>query len=77
MSASDIRRDLGVEKREAFEATPLYRKVFALAEARHGKAVPRAVLPVIELHTPKTTRRLTTRWFAERVAARQKRCLAR
>lgn len=77
MSASDIRRDLGLEKREAFEATPLYRKVFALAQARHGKAVPRAVLPVIELHTPKTTRRLTTRWFAERVAARQKQCLAR
>jgi hypothetical protein len=77
MSASEIRRDLKLENREGFESTPLYRKVFALAEARHGKAAPRAVLPVIELHTPKTTRRLTTRWFAERVAARQKRCLAR
>jgi hypothetical protein len=77
MSPSEIRRDLALENRDTFESTPLYRKVFALAEGRHGKAAPRAVLPVIELHTPKTTRRLTTRWFAERVAARQKRCLAR
>jgi hypothetical protein len=77
MSPREIRRDLALEDRRGLESAPLYEKVFALADARNGKPVPRAVLPVIELHTPKTTRRLTTRWFAERVAARQQQCLSR
>ncbi|HET7548197.1 MAG TPA: DUF1615 domain-containing protein [Usitatibacter sp.] len=75
LDASDIHRDLAREGRADFESTPLYRKVFDLADRRAGKRVARAVVPSIELHTPKTTRRLTTRWFAERVAARQARCL--
>jgi hypothetical protein len=77
MDAAEIRRDLGMENRRELESTPLYRRVFALADARNGKPVPRARLPDIELKTPKTNRRLTTRWFAERVAARHKRCMAR
>jgi hypothetical protein len=48
-----------------------------MADARNGKPLPRAVIPEIELATPKTTRRLTTRWFAERVAARHRQCIAR
>jgi hypothetical protein len=77
LGPSEIHRDLELENREGLESTALYRKVFAAADDRHGSALPRAMLPVIELHTPKTSRRLTTAWFAERVAARQKRCLAR
>ena len=77
MSAAEIRRDLALENRRELESTALYRKVFEMAEAREGKPVPRAILPVIELHSPKTTRKLTTRWFAERVAARQGQCLSR
>ena len=76
MDASEIRGDLERHHRLEFESTPLYRKVFELADAREGRRAARAILPVIELHTPKTTRRLTTAWFAERVAARQKRCLS-
>jgi hypothetical protein len=75
LDASAIHRDLARENGRDFESTALYRAVFEKADGRAGKRVPRAVVPTIELHTPKTSRRLTTRWFAERVAARQARCL--
>jgi hypothetical protein len=77
MSASEIGHDLALESRPELEASALYRKIFAMADARNGKPLPRAVIPEIELATPKTTRRLTTRWFAERVAARHRQCIAR
>lgn len=60
-----------------FEQTPLYRGVFALADARAGQALPRAVMPRIVLHSPKFTRRLTTEWFATRVQGRYQRCVNR
>ena len=77
MSPSEIRSALALEGRPELAATAFYRKVFALADARNGKPLPRAVIPEIELDTPKTPRKLTTRWFAERVVARHRRCLAR
>ena len=77
MSAADIRRDLGHGNAPGLEATPLYKQVFALADARSGKAVPRAMLPRIELRSPKITRKFTTERFARRVAERQHNCLAR
>lgn len=77
MGPGEIGRDLALESRRELETTALYRKAFALADARNGKPMPRATVPEIELHTPKTTRKLTTRWFAERVAARHRQCLAR
>jgi len=51
--------------------------VFALADAKAGKPVPRAVLPGIELKSPKITRKLTTAWFAGRVDERYQRCMKR
>ncbi|HEX3098120.1 MAG TPA: DUF1615 domain-containing protein [Usitatibacter sp.] len=77
MSPAEIRRDLALEGRPELESSASYRKIFALADARNGKPLPRAIVPEIELETPKTTRRLTTRWFAERVVARHRQCLAR
>ena len=77
MSAADIRRDLELEARPELDSTPLYRRVFELADARAGRALPRALVPDIELQSPKFTRRLTTRWFAERVVQRHRQCLTR
>ena len=72
-----IRRDLEQGTSSAFEQTALYGRLFALADRTAGRPVPRAVLPDIELHSPKITRRLTTEWFARRVDERQRACLHR
>jgi hypothetical protein len=73
----EIRRDLELGKAEAFERSPLYVRVFALADRLDGKRAPRAVVPDIELRGPKITRRLTTVWFARRVESRYGECLRR
>ncbi|MEO7741402.1 MAG: DUF1615 domain-containing protein [Usitatibacter sp.] len=77
MGAADIRRDLEQGKGREFERSDLYRRVFALADARAGKPVPRAVVPTIELQSAKFTRKLTTEWFAQRVVSRHRSCLGR
>lgn len=71
-----IDADLLLEKTAEFDASRLYRRVFALADAARGTPLPRALLPGIVLKSPKVLRRLTTAWFAERVDARMHRCLA-
>lgn len=60
-----------------FDDTDLYAKVFALAEARERKPLPRAMVPGIKLESPKITRELTTAWFATRVDERYRRCMQR
>ncbi|MGE0313706.1 MAG: DUF1615 domain-containing protein [Lautropia sp.] len=77
MDDARIREDLARGEGPDFDRTELHRRVFALADARAGRAVPRAVLPALDLKSPKITRKLTTAWFAERVDARYQRCLAR
>jgi hypothetical protein len=72
-----VRDDLEQGRGPALERTALYRRVFALADKTEGRPLPRAVLPQIELHGPKITRKLTTAWFANRVDERYRRCLAR
>jgi hypothetical protein len=51
--------------------------VFALARQASGAELPRAVLPKIDLKSPKIRRKLTTEWFARRVDMRYRNCLAR
>lgn len=70
-----IRRALEQGDRFEFEQTELYRRVFELAEQRSGKPLPRAVVPRIDLQSPKFTRKLTTAWFADRVQDRYQRCV--
>lgn len=78
MDAAAIRADLQRGDGAGFTRTHLYQQVFAIADAKgSGKPVPRASLPQIELDSPKITRKLTTAWFAGRVDARWKACMAR
>ncbi len=58
-----------------FEQTALYRRVFALAEHKSGRRLPRAIVPEIRLHGPKIERALTTDWYAHRVNGRFERCV--
>jgi len=76
MEDAAIRSDLERAREARFDRTRLYQRVFELADAR-GKPAPRAVIPGIELKSSKFTRKLTTEWFARRVAERHKACLAR
>jgi hypothetical protein len=77
MTEREVRRDLEHEKQPAFEDTALYTAVFARADEAARAPVARAVLPAIELSSPKITRKLTTAWFARRVDERYRKCLAR
>ena len=72
-----IRRTLEKGDRFDFEHSDLYRRVFALADQRAGTTLPRAILPDIDLQSPKITRKLTTAWFATRVQDRYQRCVNR
>jgi hypothetical protein len=77
MTESEIHGALEQGKTKEFERTPLYQKVFALAERFAKHPLPRAVVPVIKLHGPKISRALTTSWYAHRVDGRFQRCLAK
>ncbi|MGH8052422.1 MAG: DUF1615 domain-containing protein [Stenotrophomonas sp.] len=77
MDERAIRRGLEQADTLAFSESELHGKVFAIAEARAGHALPRAVIPGIRLDSPKITRELTTEWFANRVDGRYRECLAR
>ena len=72
-----IRRALERGAEADFERSTLWRDVFALAERKSGRALPRAMIPRITLESPKITRKLTTEWFAQRVDQRYARCLGR
>lgn len=77
MDQACIRRELEQGDRFEFEQGELYRRVFAIAERRKGRALPRAVVPRIALESPKFTRKLTTEWFANRVQQRYQQCVNR
>jgi hypothetical protein len=77
MSEDSIARHLRQGDRHEFERSGLHARLFALAERRAGRALPRAILPRIDLRSPKITRKLTTAWFAERVQTRYQRCVNR
>ncbi len=75
LSSGEIHDALAQERSPDFERTRLYRVVFEQADRRHGAPVPRALLPHIDLHGPKISRRLTTAWYAQRVEGRYQSCL--
>ena len=75
MDDRTIRKALQRGDRLDFDDTRLYARTYALADARAGKSLPRAMVPSIRLDSPKITRKLTTAWFATRVDARYQRCM--
>jgi hypothetical protein len=77
LSEAAIRRDLESGDDSGFEKTALHERVFAYAEQLDKRTLPRAVVPRIDLQSPKFTRKLTTEWFAKRVDERHRRCIAR
>ncbi len=77
LSRAEMQRDLRLEKTARFSGTPLYIKVFALADSRAGTRLPREAMPRIDLKSPKIQRKLTTAWFADRVDTRHRTCLGR
>ncbi|WP_303746590.1 DUF1615 domain-containing protein [Stenotrophomonas pigmentata] len=77
MDEREIRLALSQSDRLEFSDGDLHRQVFALADARAGTSLPRAVIPGIRLDSPKITRELTTEWFANRVDGRYRECLQR
>ncbi len=77
LSDADIRHDLQLGTSPRLEETRLYSRLFALADRLTRRPAPRAVLPQIDLQSPKITRKLTTEWFATRVDGRYRTCLTR
>jgi hypothetical protein len=77
LTPEQIREDLERGRDASFERTRLYARVFELADARSKTPRARAVVPAIQLRSPKITRKLTTDWFARRVDERYTKCMAR
>lgn len=75
MSKQAIHQSLLKGDSADFAQTDLYHRVFTLADQQAGKRQPRAVLPGIQLKSPKITRNLTTAWFAKRVDDREQACV--
>lgn len=76
MNDSAIRRALEQGEQADFERSRLYERVYELADRIERRPLPRAMVPKIDLKSPKFTRRLTTEWFAKRVQSRYERCMA-
>jgi Protein of unknown function (DUF1615) len=75
LSDAEIRRDLALGEGPGLDQSPLAQRLYAIAESRAGRKLPRAAIPRIDLKSPKFTRKLTTEWFARRVNERYQRCL--
>ncbi|WP_060584894.1 DUF1615 domain-containing protein [Aeromonas schubertii] len=75
MSKTAIHQSLRLGDSSEFAQSALYHRVFTLADQKAGKRLPRAILPGIQLKSPKITRNLTTAWFAKWVDEREQACV--
>ena len=75
LSDSQIRDALergdSIDLEKTSNSTTVY---IALAEKKRHAALPRAMIPRIDLVSPKITRKLTTQWYADRVEGRYRTC---
>lgn len=77
MNAAEIRRDLLLEKSETFAASPLWQRLYGLADAQAGQGVPRVAMPQIAVNSAKFRRTLTTQGYASQVEGRWNGCMQR
>ncbi len=75
LSKSEIREDLLRSRGMDFNATRTYLQIRNLYQQQKGKVAPYAVLPVINLSSPKIRRHMTTADFATSVNKRYQACL--
>lgn len=76
LSVDTIVSDLTLEKKTDFENTQTWQKVYSIFTQKFGSP-SLAMLPNINLNSPKISRKLTTAWFAETVEKRYNSCLNR
>jgi exonuclease VII small subunit len=76
LSKAEIREDLLRSRNFDFNATKTFSRVRNLYQQQTGKQPPFAVLPEIELASPKIQRRMTTAIFATTVNRRYQACMA-
>ena len=76
LSVDTIVSDLALEKKTDFENTQTWQKVYGTFTQKFGSPTL-AMLPSINLNSPKISRKLTTAWFAETVEKRYNNCLNR
>jgi hypothetical protein len=72
-----VRRDLESEKTEVFEDTDTYNRVRTTWRAKFHSEPTYAIVPTVQLESPKLSTPHTTAWFAQSVQKRYDACLAR
>jgi hypothetical protein len=77
LTARDIRDDLLLEKQKDFAATPVFVGLRNAYGKVTGNKPPFAVIPEINLESPKITRIMSTQLFAETVNKRYAQCMKR
>lgn len=77
LSAAEVRRDVLLEKRADFEATPTYRALQRAYQTHWGAPLSPAELPDLELSSPKLKGSYSTARYARAVNAHFHACLSR
>jgi hypothetical protein len=77
LSESRVRADLRREKERRFEDTETWTALRSAWEEKRGRKAPYAKVPDVALDSPKLKKDLTTRWFAEKVDERYRKCRGR
>jgi len=76
LSDTQVRQDLMLEKRKSFVSTRTFSALRDAYARKVGKSAPFAIIPDIDLKSPKIRRFMTTKIFAETVDKRYQACMA-
>lgn len=77
LTEKQVRADARTEKTAAFAQTDTYRAVSRAFREQVGREPAHAIIPRVTLSSPKFSRELTTRWFADNARRRYDACMAR